>query len=174
MSTFLPQLVGEVPEGGWGPLRRILRAIPSWLQEDAMDKIRPLKFARNLRAQQTSAELKLWGCLRRRGLGGFRFNRQFRVGTYVVDFVCREKALVVEVDGATHGQGHEIKHDAVRTAFLMSQGYQVHRVNNNDVYENLDGVLYGILIALEKAQNVFQRKAPIALRALPQQVGEER
>jgi very-short-patch-repair endonuclease len=78
------------------------------------------------------------------------------------------KALVVEVDGATHGETHEISYDEKRTAFLMSQGYLVHRVGNNDIYENLDGVLDGILLALHAAESKFQRKAPIALRALPQ------
>ena len=110
-----------------------------------MERIRQLKFARNLRANQTSAELKLWYQLRRRGLGGYRFNRQFAVGPFVVDFACREKALVVEVDGATHGETHEVSYDEKRTAFLMSQGFRIYRVGNNDVYENLDGVLDGIL-----------------------------
>ncbi len=138
-----------------------------------MEKTRHLNFARNLRANQTSAELKLWSQLRRRRVGGYRFNRQFAIGPYVVDFVCREKALVIEVDGATHGDTHEISYDKKRTAFLMSQGYQMFRVNNVDVYENLDGVLNGILLALERSENAFRRKGPIALRALPQQVGEE-
>jgi very-short-patch-repair endonuclease len=138
-----------------------------------MDHIRHLKFARHLRGNQTSAELKLWARLRRRGLSDYRFNRQFAIGPYIVDFVCREKALVVEVDGATHGETHEISYDEKRTAFLTSRGFTVFRVSNIDVYENLDGVLDGILFALRATENKFQRKAPIALRALPQQVGEE-
>jgi very-short-patch-repair endonuclease len=94
-----------------------------------MDKIRPLIFARNLRKNQSSAEQKLWSHLRRRGVGGFRFNRQFRIGPYVVDFLCREKAVVVEVDGATHGEKHELTYDAARTVFAVSRisgppGYQ--------------------------------------------------
>jgi very-short-patch-repair endonuclease len=138
-----------------------------------MEHIRQLKFARGLRANQTSAELKLWAQLRRRGLGGHRFNRQFAIGPYVVDFVCRERAFVVEVDGATHGDVSDIKYDEKRTAFLMSQGFAIYRVGNNDIYENLAGVLEGLLSALQKAECKFQRKTPIALRALPQQVGED-
>jgi very-short-patch-repair endonuclease len=167
LCPYLPQLVGEVPKGRWGPLRRILSFISSYLQEDAMDKIRPLQFARNLRTHQTSAEAKLRWSLRRRGLGGFRFNRQLRMGPYVADFVCREKGLVVEVDGATHGERRELNHDAKRSAFLVAQGYQVYRVGNVDVYENLSGVLDGILMALETAPNAFQRKAPSPLRGTP-------
>jgi very-short-patch-repair endonuclease len=138
-----------------------------------MEKTRALTFARNLRSNQTSAELKLWASLRRRGLGGYRFNRQVTIGLYIADFVCREKALVVEVDGDTHGDRLKIQHDYKRTIFLRTQGYQVFRVNNIDVYENLTGVLDALLGALEAAESAFQRKAPIALRALPQQVGEE-
>jgi very-short-patch-repair endonuclease len=59
-----------------------------------MERIRHVKFARNLRGNQTSAELKLWARLRRRGLGDYRFNRQFAIGSYIVDFVCREKRLL--------------------------------------------------------------------------------
>ena len=137
-----------------------------------MEKTRRLKFARHLRANQTSAELKLWSQLRRRGLGRYRFNRQFAVGPFVVDFVCREKALVVEVDGATHGDRSDVAFDEKRTQFLIANGYQVVRVSNIDIYENMEGVLDGILVALLAAESKFQRKAPIALRALSQRVGE--
>ena len=106
-----------------------------------MQKTRPLQFARQLRHNQTLAETKLWGCLRKRSLGGYRFNRQVSVGPYFVDFLCREKALVIEVDGATHGELSEIKHDARRTAFLAAQGLEVCRINNEDIYKNLSGVL---------------------------------
>lgn len=169
-----PTCWGSTAEPGGGPLRRILLFISSYLQEDVMDKIKPLTFARHLRADQTSAELKLWWCSRRRGVGGFRFNRQFRIAPYVVDFVCREKAFIVEVDGATHGERHEVKHDEKRTEFLVSLGFQVYRVGNVDVYENLECVLDGILMALNSAPSAFQRKAPIPpLGVLPQQVGED-
>ncbi len=138
-----------------------------------MENIRPLNFARNLRKNQTSAELKLWGAIRKRGLGGYRFNRQYAIGPFVADFVCREKALIVEVDGATHGERNEIRYDERRANFLMSKGFTVFRCTNTDIYENLSGVLDGLLSRLQSLPNTFQRKAPIALRALPQQVGEE-
>jgi very-short-patch-repair endonuclease len=102
-----------------------------------------------LRKNQTPAEIKLWYALRKRTLNGHRFVRQVPIGNYVVDFLCREKALIVEVDGATHGDDHEVKYDMKRTAYLEAQGFHVHRVGNFDVYDNLDGVLDGLLLILE-------------------------
>ena len=60
------------------------------------------QLSRQLRRSQTEAERKLWHRLRNRGLCGFKFVRQEPVGSYFADFLCREKALIVEVDGATH------------------------------------------------------------------------
>jgi very-short-patch-repair endonuclease len=121
---------------------------------------RQLTFARNLRSEQTSAELKLWYHLRRRGISGLRFNRQFSVGPYIVDFICREKAFIIEVDGATHVDQMDVERDRTRTAFLISQGFQVYRVNNIDIYENIEGVLDGLLLALEQVPSKFARKGP--------------
>ena len=132
-----------------------------------MQKTRLLQFARQLRHNQTLAETKLWGCLRKRSLGGYRFNRQVSVGPYFVDFLCREKALVIEVDGATHGELSEIKHDARRTAFLAAQGLEVCRINNEDIYKNLSGVLDGLLQRLQAQPSRFKQKPPSALRAPP-------
>jgi very-short-patch-repair endonuclease len=68
--------------------------------------------SRELRASQTSAEQRLWAALRSRRLSGFKFVRQEPIGPYFADFVCREKKLVVEVDGATHSTGEERERDA--------------------------------------------------------------
>ena len=105
--------------------------------------------ARSLRGNQTSAEQRLWGYLRGHRLGGHKFTRQTPVGPYITDFLCFEKKLIIEVDGATHGDAHELAYDAKRTAFLEARGYSVFRCNNADVYENLVGVLDGILARLE-------------------------
>lgn len=107
-----------------------------------------LTHARAMRFNPTEAERILWGCLRKRSLGGFKFSRQMRIGPYIVDFVCREKGLIVEVDGATHGEDHEVAYDARRTAFLEAEGYRVLRISNHGVYAERDGVLHGILAAL--------------------------
>ena len=111
----------------------------------------PLTYARakRMRREPTAAEKKLWDVLRNRSLGGFKFYRQVPVGPYIVDFINHEWGVVVEVDGATHGDADDVAHDVRRSAFLQSNGVQVHRVGNLDVYENLSGVCDGILLVLE-------------------------
>ena len=104
--------------------------------------------ARALRRNQTAAELKLWTGLRGHRLGGYKFTRQTPVGPYIADFLCFEKKLIVEVDGAIHGDAHEIEYDAKRTAFLELRGFRVFRCSNDDVYKNLLGVLDGTLMRL--------------------------
>ncbi len=101
-----------------------------------------------LRAQATKAEALLWSRLRNRQLGGFKFVRQAAVGSFFCDFVCRDRKLVVEVDGATHGSQAEINRDAERTADLERMGYRIVRVTNSDVRENIEGVLAGLLAVL--------------------------
>jgi very-short-patch-repair endonuclease len=93
---------------------------------------------RKLRRNSTDAEMKLWLALRARRLGGFKFIRQAKIGRYIVDFVCREKYIAVEVDGGQHA---ERKSDRARDFVLTSKGYLVLRFWNNDVSQNLDGVL---------------------------------
>ena len=99
------------------------------------------RFARTLRRNATDAEVKLWQRLRNRRLGGFKFRRQATVGYHVVDFLCAEKRLVVELDGGQHSP----ERDAVRTGRLEALGYRVIRFWNNDALENTDAVLDAIL-----------------------------
>jgi very-short-patch-repair endonuclease len=101
--------------------------------------------SRVLRSQPISAEAKLWAKLRNRRLGGFKFVRQAPVGPYCADFLCRERKVVVEVDGGTHGSEREVAQDEARTIELCRHGYRVFRVRNNDVYENIDRVLDALL-----------------------------
>jgi adenine-specific DNA-methyltransferase len=89
-----------------------------------------------LRKNATDAERKLWSVLRRRQLGGFKFRKQVEIDAYVVDFLCAERRLIIEVDGGQHTP----ERDARRTAFLESQGFRLIRFWNNDVLQNLDGV----------------------------------
>ena len=95
--------------------------------------------SRELRRASPPAERKLWSQLRAGQLNGHRFTKQFQVGSYFVDFVCREKKLVVEVDGWSHDarQGY----DGQRDRFIRSKGYEVLRFTNEQVMLNLDGVL---------------------------------
>jgi very-short-patch-repair endonuclease len=97
--------------------------------------------SRKLRAAQTNAEGRLWQALRGRRLARWKFRRQHPINRYVVDFVTMEGKLAVEVDGATHSTDTEIARDVERTRLLEAFGFQVVRVSNIEVYENLGGVL---------------------------------
>jgi len=94
--------------------------------------------ARSLRRQSTRAEWVLWLAFRDRRLGGLKFARQQPIGPYYVDFVCRERRLIIEVDGGQHADSAS---DQRRDAYLNALGYRVMRVWNNEVLGNLDGVL---------------------------------
>ena len=94
--------------------------------------------AKRLRREATAAESLLWQRLRNRQLG-YKFRRQQPIGPYIVDFVCPELKLVVELDGGQHADARN--RDQVRTAYLESSGFTVLRFWNNAVFENLEGVL---------------------------------
>jgi very-short-patch-repair endonuclease len=95
--------------------------------------------ARILRRDLTDAERKLWNELRNRKLLGVKFRRQFPVGPYVADFCAIECALIIELDGGHHGE--MLESDRIRTEFLKSLEYRVVRFWNNEVTDDLDGVL---------------------------------
>jgi len=102
--------------------------------------------ARHLRKLPTEIENRLWYFLRRRQLGGHRFRRQHPIGPYIVDFICLERHLVVEVDGGQHAERQD--HDTARDVWLGQHGYRVLRFWNIDVIENCEGVLDTVLDAL--------------------------
>jgi very-short-patch-repair endonuclease len=83
----------------------------------------------------------LWQHLRGRKLQGFKFRRQQPLGNYVVDFVCPEAMLVIEVDGGQHGQDQNLSADRARTRFLTGAGYRVLRFWNSDVSLNIEGAV---------------------------------
>ena len=101
--------------------------------------------AARLRREATDAERLLWGSLRNRGLMGRKFRFQATIEPFVVDFLCAEARLIIEVDGSQHNETV----DAGRTRFLEGEGYRILRFWNNDVLANLDGVLEAIAAALE-------------------------
>lgn len=112
--------------------------------------------ARTLRVGQTDAEQRLWQQLRDRRLDGFKFRRQHGIGTYIVDFVCIEAKLIVEVDGGQHAD--QAVYDAKRTAWLAASGYRVMRFWNNEVLENLEGVLESIRSELDPSPQPSPRR----------------
>ncbi len=102
--------------------------------------------ARKLRVNQTGAEARLWRKLRGRQLADAKFRRQTPIGHYIVDFICLEARLIVELDGGQHAQNSAA--DAERTAWLEGQGFRVLRFWNNDVLSNTGGVVERIQMAL--------------------------
>jgi very-short-patch-repair endonuclease len=104
--------------------------------------------ARSLRRRMTDAERRLWSKLRLRQIEGFRFRRQAPVGPYIVDFICLETKLIIEVDGGQHAA--EKDKDDERTAWLEAEGYRVVRFWNNDVLSNTEGVVRMIYSALRR------------------------
>lgn len=108
------------------------------------------EFARRLRRNQTKAERMLWQALRGKQLGGYRFRRQHPMGPYVADFICLERKLIVELDGDQHA--FDATRDKKRDDWLQSRGYFVLRFWNNEVYDNLPGVLEKLLEHLQIPQ----------------------
>ncbi len=101
--------------------------------------------AKSLRRSSTDAERLLWSALRNQRLNGLKFKRQQPIGRYIVDFICFERGLVVEVDGGQHGP----QIDAARTAYLEAAGFRVLRFWNPEVLTRLDDVVATILAAAE-------------------------
>jgi very-short-patch-repair endonuclease len=98
-----------------------------------------IKTARTLRHNSTDAERKLWSYIRAKQLEGFKFRRQHPLGNYIADFVCLEKCLIIELDGRQHASNRE--KDLERDNWLINEGFHVLRFWNNDVLDNLEGVV---------------------------------
>ena len=102
--------------------------------------------AKHLRSEQTEAEKRLWYHLRAHRFLGLKFKRQKPIGRYIVDFICIDRRLVIEVDGGQHDA--QTEYDEKRDAWLRQQGYQVLRFWNREVMRELDGVLERIRLAV--------------------------
>ena len=103
-------------------------------------------FSRKLRSEMTVAESYLWRYLRSRQIHGLKFRRQHPAGKYILDFACIEAKLAIEVDGSQHNEMQI--YDDERTAWLETQGWKVLRFWNNEVLQNIEGVLEVVLNAL--------------------------
>ena len=95
--------------------------------------------AKQLRQNQTDTERKMWRLLRSRSLASYKFRRQHIIGSYIVDFCCVEKKLILELDGGHHQDRKE--YDDRRTRFLEDEGYRVLRFWDNEVFREPDAVL---------------------------------
>lgn len=110
--------------------------------------------AKSLRSGQTLAEQRIWYFLRAHRFMGLKFKRQKPIGRYIVDFVCMEQKLIIEVDGGQHAE--QEKYDGVRDDWLRGEGYTVLRLWNNDVLQKTEEVLESIRMA------VVSKPSPLA------------
>ncbi|MCQ2966733.1 MAG: DUF559 domain-containing protein [Alphaproteobacteria bacterium] len=106
-----------------------------------------LNFAKTMRQKPTDAEHKMWQKLSRNQIG-FKFRRQYPVDNkYIVDFICIEKKLIIEVDGSQHIDNEK---DILRTKYLNNLGYRIIRFWDNDVLKNINACLNQILVELNE------------------------
>jgi very-short-patch-repair endonuclease len=112
------------------------------------DPTLPRDAARQLRANATEAEQKLWSRLRKKQLDGFQFRRQYSIGPFFVDFICLEANLVIEVDGSQHAD--EEDQDERRSGFLRANGFRVLRFWNFEVMSDVDSVVERIAEVLRQ------------------------
>ena len=104
--------------------------------------------ARQLRKNMTDAERLFWRELRSRQVGGHKFRRQQPLGRFVVDFVCLEKRLVIEVDGGHHAEVEQAAYDVDRTVWLRREGFRVLRFWDHEVLKEIDAVTEAVCNAL--------------------------
>ena len=123
------------PQRGEGGAKRRVRA-----ERPANAIVR----ARKLRAAETEAERRFWNLVRNRSIDGVKFVRQYPIGPYIADFACRERMLVVELDGSQHA---ESKYDERRSAFINDEGYSVLRFWNSEVLREL-GAVHELMLAV--------------------------
>lgn len=95
--------------------------------------------AKRLRVEQTVIEQRLWYYLRAHRFMGLKFKRQKPIGRYIVDFVCMEHRLIIEIDGGQHAE--QSRYDQARDDWLRSEGYTVLRFWNNEVLLQMESVL---------------------------------
>ncbi|UPA23002.1 DUF559 domain-containing protein [Candidatus Peribacteria bacterium] len=101
--------------------------------------VRNTEFAKRLRRKQTSAEARLWTQLRRKKIMGYKFRRQVSIDHFIVDFICFEARLIIEVDGEIHK--YQQKYDRLREEYLVAQKFTVLRFTNQEVFDDLERVL---------------------------------
>jgi very-short-patch-repair endonuclease len=159
------------PQGGRSREARVGVTTDNQMIHKPLGGVKPFtrqtqEYAQGLRKTMTDAEYALWYYLRGEQLG-VKFRRQQPIGKYIVDFVCMDAKLVIEVDG---GQHNESQYDKARDAFLRQEGFRVLRFWNNEVLENIEGVYMRIQEALRECQS----EPPPGLRPTSPLEGEVR
>jgi adenine-specific DNA-methyltransferase len=105
-------------------------------------KIKSLILQRNkkLRKNSTPQEIIFWSRVRAKRFKGLKFKRQHPIGRYVIDFICLEKKLIIEIDGWQHKEEKQERYDKERTDYLEKQGFRIIRFWNDEVNNNLEGI----------------------------------
>ena len=95
-----------------------------------------------MRRKPVVVEKLFWDEVRDRKLGGYKFKRQYPIGSYIVDFICLERKLIIELDGPFHAD--KIVYDQKRDAYLKASGFDVWRIRNEDLTGDISGFLVAI------------------------------
>jgi very-short-patch-repair endonuclease len=135
---------------------RVRGAAPPIMRESE-GPLRP--HARAMRREMTKAEASVWNKLREANRHGHKFRRQHSIPPYIADFVHIRGMLVIEIDGETHGTAEEIAYDSRRDAYLRRKGWNIMRLTNAEVFENVDGVIEAILARLSPHPNAAMRRS---------------
>ncbi len=127
------------------------------------------EFVAKHRSQPTEAENILWQELRGKKLGQYKFRRQHIIGSYIADFICLKKNLIIEVDGLIHQLPENLQSDEERTSWLNDKGFEVIRFTNSEVLNNLDSVKHSILQKLQSLRDNDDSSdvPPLGVRGLP-------
>ena len=118
-------------------------------------------FKKQLRTHQTDAESVLWYHLRAKRFCHIKFRRQVQIKQYIVDFICHEQQLIIELDGGQHNDILVKEKDTIRTHLLINEGFNVIRFWNHEVLQELDAVL-------DKIYAILSNPSPAQARPLPQ------
>ncbi|MFA6973251.1 MAG: endonuclease domain-containing protein [Parcubacteria group bacterium] len=113
--------------------------------------------SRSLRRRSTPHEILLWSRIKNRSFHNLKFRRQHIIDKYIVDFCCLEKKIIIELDGMQHKREKDVKYDAKRNEYLKNLGFTVLRFWNNEVNENLNGIMLKIeeVAQKQRAWNFF-------------------
>ena len=109
-----------------------------------------LKNAKQMRSNMTPVESKMWQIIRGKRFQNLKFKRQVLIGNYIVDFLCEDKKIIIEIDGGQHNEEVNIQSDKNRTQYLENNGYKVLRFWNNEVMKDIDSVMEVIFREVEE------------------------
>jgi very-short-patch-repair endonuclease len=122
--------------------------------------------AKDLRGSQTEAEMFVWSQLRSRRFAGFKFRRQVPLGNYIVDFVCLDRRVIVELDGGQHNETSHRAYDVRRDDWLRREGFEVLRFWNSDVFQEWETLAERVWHTLHNRESI-RASAPSPPTSVP-------